>query len=295
MSPGTWVEVEGHRVSLSHLERVLYPQTGFTKAEMIDYYTRVAPGLLGQLADRPVTRIRFPQGVEGERFFEKNLPRGAPEWVRHHVLPASPGSQDGGTSLDLPVIDGLAALVWAANQGAIELHTPQWRVGPRGGPRRPDRLVVDLDPGPGAGLDECAAVARLVAERLRADGLEHVVPVTSGSKGLQLYAPLPRGRTAAAVHGYARDLAQALAAEHPGSVVASQKRSLRPGKVLLDWSQNHPAKTTITPYSLRGREVPQVAAPRRWEEIAPGLTQLGPQAVLERLAREGDLMAAAAA
>ncbi|WP_372595098.1 non-homologous end-joining DNA ligase [Actinotalea sp.] len=293
MSPGTWVEVDGRRVALTHLERVLYPQTGFTKAEMIDYYTRVAPALLGQLADRPVTRIRFPQGVEGERFFEKNLPRGAPEWVRHHVLPASPGSEDEGTSLDLPVIDGLASLVWAANQGAIELHTPQWRVGPRGGLRRPDRLVVDLDPGPGTGLDECAAVARLVAERLRADGLAQIVPVTSGSKGLQLYAPLPSGRSAAAVHGYARELAHTLAAEHPGRIVSNQKRSLRPGKVLVDWSQNHPAKTTITPYSLRGRDLPQVAAPRRWEEIASGLTQIGPQDVLERLARDGDLMAVA--
>ncbi len=151
-------------------------------------------------------------------------------------------------------------------------------------------MVVDLDPGPGAGLDECAAVARLVAGRLRGDGLEQVVPVTSGSKGLQLYAHLPRNRTAAAVHAYARDLAQALAAEHPDMIVSSQKRSLHPGKVLLDWSQNHPAKTTITPYSLRGRDVPQAAAPRHWEEITSGLTQLGPQAVLDRLAHDGDLM-----
>lgn len=287
MSPATWVEVDGHRLSLSHLDRVLFPRSGFTKAEMLDYYTRVAPALLGQLADRPVTRIRFPQGVAGERFFEKNLPRGAPAWVRHHVLPAGPGS---GTSLDLPVIDGLASLVWAANLGAIELHTPQWRVGPRGGVRRPDRLVVDLDPGPGAGLDECAVVARLVADRLRADGLGQVVPVTSGSKGLQLYAPLPGRRTAEAVHGYARELAHRLAAERPELVVATQARAARPGKVLLDWSQNHPAKTTITPYSLRGRDVPQVAAPRHWAEITSGLTQLGPQAVLRRLAGEGDLM-----
>ncbi|HWS57662.1 MAG TPA: non-homologous end-joining DNA ligase, partial [Actinotalea sp.] len=274
----------------THLDRVLYPRTGFTKAEMIDYYTRAAPAILGQLADRPVTRIRYPQGVGGEPFFEKNLPRGAPVWVRHHVLPAAPGSGPEGTTLDLPVIDGLAPLVWAANQGAIELHTPQWRVGPRGGLRPPDRLVVDLDPGPGAGLPECAMVAHLVRQRLRADGLVSVVPVTSGSKGLQLYAPLPGRRAAVAVHGYARDLAHALAAEHPRWVVADQRRSLRPGKVLLDWSQNHPAKTTITPYSLRGRDVPQVAAPRRWEEIDVGLTQLGPQAVLDRLARDGDLM-----
>lgn len=286
-----WVEVDGRQVRLTNLDRVLYPSTGFTKAEMIHYYTQVAPALLGQLRDRPVTRIRFPEGVGGETFFEKNVPRGAPDWVRTQRLHASPGTEDEGTVVEYPFLDDLAGLVWAANSGAIELHTPQWRVGPRGGVRTPDRLVVDLDPGPPAGLDECARVAHLVADRLAQDGLTTSVPVTSGSKGLQLYAPLTRRRAATEVREYARTVAHELAAEHPRLLLATMKRSLRPGKVLLDWSQNHPAKTTVTPYSLRGRELPRVAAPRRWEEIEPGLEQLSPEEVVTRLEADGDLLA----
>jgi bifunctional non-homologous end joining protein LigD len=284
----TTVRVSGRDVRLTHLDRVLYPATGTTKAEAIDYVVRAAPALLAQLRDRPVTRIRFPGGVGGETFFEKNTPRGAPSWLRRHTLPASPGTDDEGTVLELPVIEDVAGLVWAANAGALELHTPQWTVGPRGGVRDADRLVVDLDPGAPAGLAECARVAHLVAERLRADGLTTTVPVTSGSKGMQLYAPLPRPRPATAVRQYARDLAHALAAEHPDLVVAVMRKDLRGGKVLLDWSQNHPAKTTITPYSLRGRERPAVAAPRWWDEIGPGLAQLPPAEVLRRLDEDGD-------
>jgi bifunctional non-homologous end joining protein LigD len=286
-----WVEVDGRRLRLTHLDRVVYPATGFTKAEMISYYTRVAPAILPQLRDRPVTRIRFPEGVGGETFFEKNTPRGAPPWLRHQRLHASPGSDDEGTIVDFPFLDDLAGLVWAANQGAVELHTPQWRVGPRGGVRAPDRLVIDLDPGPPAGLDECARVAHLVADRLAQDGLTTTYPVTSGSKGIQLYAPLDGRRTAMEVRDYARALAQELATAHPAAVLSNMKRELRPGKVLLDWSQNHPAKNTITPYSLRGREEPVVAAPRRWEELTAGMTQLTPDDVVERLERDGDLLA----
>jgi bifunctional non-homologous end joining protein LigD len=285
-----WVDVAGRRVKLSHLDKVLYPAAGVTKGEMVHYYSQVSGAILRQLEHRPVTRIRYPEGVTGERFFEKNVPRGAPEWLHHRVLPASPGTPDEGTTLDLPFLDDLPSLVWAANQGAIELHTPQWRVGPRGGIHPPDRLVVDLDPGPGAGLDECARAAHVVADRLAADGLERTVPVTSGSKGMQLYAPLDGRRDAMAVHGYAKALAEELAVAHRDLLVASQKRTLRPGKVLLDWSQNHPAKTTITPYSLRGRDLPSVAAPRTWDEVGPGMTQLAPDDVLARLDELGDLM-----
>ncbi|HEY0217612.1 MAG TPA: non-homologous end-joining DNA ligase [Cellulomonas sp.] len=285
--PPQTVRVAGRDVRLTHLDRVLYPSTGLTKAEAIDYVVRVAPALLAQLRDRPVTRIRFPGGVGGETFFEKNTPRGAPGWLRHQRLPASPGADDEGTVLDLPFLDDVAALVWATNAGALELHTPQWRVGPRGGVRRPDRLVVDLDPGPPAGLDACAEVAHLVADALAGDGLT-TVPVTSGSKGMQLYAPLPGRRTVMEVRQYARDLAQRLAAAHPDLVVSSMRTAIRGGKVLIDWSQNHPAKTTITPYSLRGRERPAVAAPRWWEEIGPGLTQLSPAEVVARLEEAGD-------
>ncbi|MDO8108040.1 non-homologous end-joining DNA ligase [Isoptericola sp. b441] len=284
-----WVQVEGRRVRLSNLDKVLWPATGTTKGEMLQYYTQVAPVLLRQLADRPVTRVRYPDGVAADRFFEKNVPAGTPRWVRHHWLPASPGDDDG-TVLDLPVLDSLPALVWATNLGAIELHTPQWRVGPRGGVRAPDRLVVDLDPGPGAGLVGCAKAAHLIAERLADDGLTEVVPVTSGGKGMQLYATLDGSRAATAVHAYARDLARELASAHPDLLVATQKKTSRPGKVLLDWSQNHPAKTTITPYAMRGREHPTVAAPRTWDEVGPDLDQLTWEQVLARLDHVGDLM-----
>jgi bifunctional non-homologous end joining protein LigD len=285
------MEVGGRTLRIGHLDRVVYPSTGMTKAEVLHYYMQVAPAILGQLRDRPVTRIRFPEGVGGEKFFEKNAPRGAPSWLRRHTLPASPGTDDEGTMLDLPVLDDLASLVWAASQGALELHTPQWRVGPRGAVRRPDRLVVDLDPGAPAGLAECAQVARLVAHRLADDGLD-TFPVTSGSKGMQLYAPLDGRRTAVDVRQYVRDLAHELAAAHPALVVAVMRKDLRGGKVLLDWSQNHPAKTTITPYSLRARERPAVAAPRTWDEIDdPDLRQLTPDEVVERLGTIGDPLA----
>jgi len=164
-----WVRVDGRKVRLTNLDRVLYP-TGFTKAELITYYTAVAPALLRQLRNRPVTRIRFPEGVSGERFFEKNLPKGTPEWIRHQEVAASPGTEEEGTILDFPFLEDLAGLVWSANQSAIELHTPQWTVQPDGTLHHPDRLVVDLDPGPPAGLDECARVAHLVADRLAEDG-----------------------------------------------------------------------------------------------------------------------------
>ena len=276
------------RARVTHPDKVLYPD-GTTKADAVAYVRAASGPLLAQLAGRPVTRVRFPDGVGGERFFEKNVPRGTPDWVRRRVVRAAATE---GKEVTFPFLDDVEALVWVTNLGALELHTPQWRVGPRGGVRRPDRFVVDLDPGEGAGLPECARVARLVADRLAQDGLT-TVPVTSGSKGLQLYAPLDGRRTATAVHRFARDLGEHLAAEHPDLIVAVQRRTERAGRVLLDWSQNHPAKTTITPYSLRGRERPTVAAPRTWAELEdPGLAQLTPAQVLARLADLGDLMAA---
>lgn len=282
------VDVEGRQVRVSHLEKVMYPATGTTKAEVMNYLVQVAPALLPQLRDRPVTRIRWPDGVAGEKFFEKNTPRGAPDWLRRQTIRAAPGAEDEGAELELPFLDDLAGLVWAANQGALELHTPQWRVGPRGKIHKPDRLVVDLDPGAPAGLSECAEVAHLVADRLREDGFETTVPVTSGSKGMQLYAPLPGTQTVMEIRQYARDVAYEIAAANSRLVVAVMKKDLRGGKVLIDWSQNHPAKTTITPYSLRGRDTPHVAAPRWWDEIGPGLTQLGPDEVAARYAERGD-------
>jgi len=286
----TPVEVEGRTIVLRNLDKVLYPSTGTTKAEVLSYYTSVAAAMLPHLRDRPVTRKRWPDGVLGGSFYEKNLPRGTPEWVRRVTLPV-PGSTKDREVIEFPFVDDLAGLVWTANLAALELHVPQWTVGPRGAVHGPDRLVVDLDPGAPAGLAECTQVALAVRERVADDGLE-VVPVTSGGKGMQLYAAVSGRQDADVVHGYAKRLAEELERAMPKLVVSRMAKALRPGRVLLDWSQNNPSKTTIAPYSLRGRERPTVAAPRTWAELeAGGLTQLTPDEVAERLRADGDLVA----
>jgi bifunctional non-homologous end joining protein LigD len=283
------VEVEGRRLLLSSLEKVMYPGAGTTKAEVIDYYARIAPVLLPHLAGRPVTRIRFPHGVaDPMQFFEKNIPPGMPPWIRR-----------AGHDPVFPLIDDLAGLTYFANLNSLELHVPQWRVEGEGRdavPAKPDRLVIDLDPGPGTGLAECAAVALIVRERLGAIGLD-TVPVTSGSKGLQLYAVLPGVHTSDDIRDTVQQLAQELSKAHPDRIVWKMAKDLRPGKIFLDWSQNVAAKTTICPYSLRGRARPWVAAPRSWDEIEAGasgaaeLVQLEAGEVLARVARLGDLAA----
>jgi bifunctional non-homologous end joining protein LigD len=287
------VDVDGRRLVLRNLDKVLYPATGTTKGEVLAYYAAVAPALLGQLADRPATRKRWPDGVQGPSFFEKNLPNGTPDWIRRVTLPA-PGSTKDRELVTYPVVDGLPALIWAANLAAIELHVPQWQVDQGGAVRAPDRLVIDLDPGAPAGLAECTEVAHAVRDRLAGDGLA-AVPVTSGGKGLQLYAAISGEQEATVVHEYVKRLAERLERELPRLVVSRMTRSLRPGRVLLDWSQNHPAKTTIAPYSLRGGASPFVAAPRWWPELEGGrLTQLEHAEVGDRLRADGDPMAALA-
>jgi bifunctional non-homologous end joining protein LigD len=283
------VQVDDHVLKLSNLHKVLYPATGTTKGEVLDYYARVAPVILRHIGRRPVTRKRWPDGVESEPFFEKNVPRGTPDWV-DTVTIATPGSSRGRESVTFPVVEDLATLTWLVNLASLEIHVPQWQVGPRGAVRMPDRLVIDLDPGAPAGLRECAELALLVRERLAEDGLE-AVPVTSGSKGLQLYAAVSGRQDADALRHYAKRLAEQLTREHPKLVLAIMTRAARPGKVLLDWSQNHAAKTTICPYSLRGREHPNVAAPRAWDEIedVDSLDQLSFSEVLERSDEFGDL------
>lgn len=279
-------EVEDVRVS--HPERVLFP-SGFTKADLAGYLATVADAILPQLRGRPVTRVRLPDGVGGVQFFEKRTPSWAPAWLRRMPVSASPGDAAAKTIV-APFVDDVAGLTWLASVAAVELHTPQWRVGPRGGVRPPDRLVVDLDPGEGVGLDGCAVVARLVRERLAADGLS-AWPVTSGGRGIHLYAPLEGRRTARSVHAYAHRVALELAAAHPRLVVAVAGAEHRVGRVLIDWSQNHPARTTATPYTLRAKgRAPTVAAPRDWEELDAGLEQLGPAEVVARLAADGDRM-----
>jgi bifunctional non-homologous end joining protein LigD len=292
MATSTTRTIDGHEVSLTHPDKVMYPDTGMTKADVVAYYEAVSPVLLPQLRDRVVTRIRYIDGVGGERFFEKNVQRGTPEWIRDVTVSASPGTGKEAKQVRYPVIDNLAGLLWMANAAALELHTPQWRVGPRGGIRKPDRLVIDLDPGEGLGLDDVAEIAHIARDRLAEDGFE-TTPVTSGSKGIHLYAPLDGTRTSLQVHGYVRDLARELAERYPDRIVAVQDKDERIGKVMIDWSQNHPAKSTATPYTLRGKPLPTVAAPRQWDEIRPGLSQLSPDEVVERLDELGGLLSVA--
>jgi len=282
----TRVEVDRRKLRLTSLDKLMYPSTETTKGEVLDYYARVAPVLLPHLADRPVTRVRWPHGVEDQMFFEKNLPPGAPSW-----LPRVPVDD-----VTYPLVAGLADLTYLVNLNSLELHVPQWTVGPDGERRNPDRIVIDLDPGTPAGLHECARVALLVRDRLERLGLE-LYPVTSGSKGMQLYAGLGGDLTSDQVRDLAMQLAQELTKKHPDLVLWKMTRSLRPGKVFLDWSQNVAAKTTISPYSLRGRELPCVATPRTWDEVERGaaepeaLRQVMFDEVLDRLDEHGDLLA----
>jgi bifunctional non-homologous end joining protein LigD len=287
------VEVEGRRLKISNLDKVLYPETGTTKGEVLNYYARVAPVMLPHLAGRAVTRIRWPDGTAENRFFEKNLPAGAPSWLRS-VTVSSTGSRGGGDTITYPIVEDLAALTYLANLGSLELHVHQWTFGPNDRPKNPDHLVVDLDPGAPAGLHECAQVALLVRERLEELGLASA-PVTSGSKGLHLYAALPGRKSADDVRDLAQRIAQELSRSHQDLVLWKMTKSLRPGKVLLDWSQNTRSKTTICPYSLRGLPAPTVAAPRTWDEIELGaeeadfLEQLDMDEVLARAERDGDV------
>ncbi len=270
------VEIGGRRLRISNLDKVLYPATGTTKGEVIDYYARIAPLLLPVLAGRPVTRKRWPEGVDQPPFFAKALEQGAPAWLPRLPIEHSSGAKD------YPLVTETAALVYLAQVASLELHTPQWRFGKDGERRAPDRLVLDLDPGPGVGLAECAEVARWCRTILRDLGLDPV-PVTSGSKGIHLYAALEGDRTSDEISAFAKELARALEADHPDLVVSQMSKSSRPGKVFLDWSQNNGSKTTIAPYSLRGREEPTVAAPRSWEELDdPALRHLLFDTVLAR-------------
>jgi len=299
-SARTRVEVDGRELSLSNLDKVLYPEAGFTKGDVIRYYVDVAPALLPHVAGRPLTVRRLPDGVDGPSFYEKHLPRGTPEWVRRVTLAPSPRSTS--AEIEFVVIDGLATLVWLANLAALELHVPMWRVDARGRPTPPDLLVFDLDPGDPATVVECAQVAVELA-RLLAD--EHgltALPKSSGSKGLQLYVRLPKklrgtwdnGATAAE----ARRLATLCARRRPELVVANMRKDQRVGRVLIDWSQNNVAKTTVAPYSLRARAQPTVSTPVTWDEVAscaegrdPAVLAFLPDQVRQRIDGAGDLFA----
>jgi bifunctional non-homologous end joining protein LigD len=290
------VDVEGRTLKLSNLDKVLYPRTGTTKGEVLNYYAQISPVLLPLLTDRPVTRVRWPHGVGKASFFEKNTPAGTPGWVRTADVPTtgSRGESRNGDRLVFPIIDDLATLTWVVNLAALELHVHQWTVTKAGKPRGADRLVIDLDPGEPAGLHECCGVALLVRDTLADRGLV-ARPVTSGSKGMHVYAALPKRMDPDESTALAKEIAEDLQREHPKLVTATMTKAKRSGKVFLDWSQNAGSKTTLSPYSLRGRERPTVATPVTWDEVGAGaedpvgLDQFRYDEVLDRVSRDGDL------
>jgi len=297
--PGPTIRVQAgaRQLTLSNLDKPLYP-TGFTKGEVIHYYSHIAPVLLPHLAGRPITVIRFPDGVGGEQFFEKNVPRGAPDWLPTVPLPSTSGRSrhsQPGVPMRYPLIDELAGLVWAANMAALEIHVPQYTVDPGPPPARraPDRLVFDLDPGPGTSIVDCCRVAERLQEALTADGLRPFAK-TSGSKGMQMYCAIDTDDPAAP-SAYAKRLAQRLAHETPDRVTAVMAKAQRTGRVFIDWSQNNVAKTTIAPYSLRGRERPTVSTPITWAEVRacrrPTQLVFTAEDVLDRVTEYGDLLA----
>jgi len=280
--------VEGRSLSLSNLEKVLYPASGFTKGEVIDYYARIAPVLLPHMGDRAMTRRRFPDGVDGVSFYEKNCPAHRPEWVGIHRVEGEDGT------IDFCRLDSLPAMVWSANLAALELHAPMALAAD---PETPTMVVFDLDPGAPADVLDCAEVALWVRHVLHDLDLECLVK-TSGSKGLQVYLPLNTPATHAAAADVARTLARVMEQQHPDRVVSQQRKVLREGRVLIDWSQNARHKTTACAYTLRARPRPTVSTPVTWDEVEAALEAGDREAltfeapdVLARVARLGDLWA----
>ncbi|TMA26003.1 MAG: ATP-dependent DNA ligase [Deltaproteobacteria bacterium] len=280
------VTVQGKRLKLSNLDKVLYPKAGFTKAQVIDYYLRIAPLLLPHLRDRPLTMKRYPDGVEGEFFFEKQCPSHRPDWVKT----AAVWSDQSQREVRYCLVQDVATLAWAANLADLELHVPLHRKS-----ERPDAVVFDLDPGAPAGLVQCCEVALLLKGMFDHLGLQSFAK-TSGSKGLQIYLPLNSRATYGETKPFALAVARTLAAQRPDLIVSNMKKSLRPGKVLVDWSQNDPHKTTICVYSLRARERPTVSTPVTWDEVRrcsrkkdAALLSFDAQEVLRRTGELGDL------
>ena len=300
------VQVDGRDLTLTNLAKVLYPADGFTKAEVLDYYQRVSAVLLPHVAGRPMTLKRYPDGVDDQSFFAKHAPAGRPDWVRtEEIVSSSSRSRAPGEPIEYVVIDDLPALMWAANLAALELHVPMWRFpetasggGHDAAPApehglEPDLLVFDLDPGAPATIVDCCRVAEALRPVL-ADADLDALPKTSGGKGLQLYARIG-GMTAEQASALAKDFAERMERELPRLVVSRMTKSLRPGKVLIDWSQNNGSKTTVAPYSLRAREHPTVSTPVTWDEVGAcrevaDLFFTAPD-VLARVEERGDLFA----
>jgi bifunctional non-homologous end joining protein LigD len=296
-------EVDGRRLSLSNLDKELFPEAGFTKGQMIDYYARISAVMIPHLEDRAVTFRRYPNGVDGHSFFEKHAPSHTPEWVRTiqvpHSLDRSRATSSESEVIEYAVIDDRPTLIWAANLATIEFHVPLWRVGDSAEvPTRPDLLVFDLDPGPGTTIVECCRVAGWLRDELAEENLGPVLPKTSGSKGLQLYVPLCDGIGWPEERERALRIATAVERAHTDQVVTNMRKTLRDNKVLIDWSQNHPTKTTVAVYSLRARPEPTASTPVTWHEIETCLTTKDPLSlqflasdVLRRVEELGDLFA----
>ena len=284
------VQVEGRTLTLTNLGKILYPETGFSKAEVLDYYQRVAPVLLPHIAGRPLTLKRYPEGVDGEAFFQKHVTEHRPDWIRTARVASESSRGRGAGPVTYLVVDDLPALIWAANLAGLELHVPQWQVPDI---RRPDLLVFDLDPGAPADIVDCCRVAEDLRPLLEAEGLEPLAK-TSGGKGLQLYARIS-GVTSEQASDRARAFAERLERDQPRRVVSRMTKALRTGKVLIDWSQNNGSKTTIAPYSLRARPSPTVSTPVSWDEVAacrrPQELCFTAETVPGRVARHGDLFA----
>lgn len=284
------VRIDGRRLRVTNLDKVVYPETGTTKGEIISYYTAIAPRLLPLLRGRPVTRKRWVEGVgtqdaPQDSFFTKQIEPGAPEWIPRQEIMHSDGPKS------YPLVEDVPTLVWLAQVAAIELHVPQWRFAADGSPGTPDRLVLDLDPGPGADLAQCAFIAGIARGLLTDIGLDPV-PVTSGSKGIHLYAALPGTQTSDEISAVVKEIARLIEADHPDLATGTMAKAVRGGKVFLDWSQNNAKKTTISPYSLRGRSRPWVAAPRTWDELDdPALRHLDFAEVLVRAEAADDPLA----
>lgn len=278
-------EVEGRQLKVSHLDRVLWPGTGTTKAELLHYYASVATALLPHAEGRPASFVRTPDGVEGQRFFQKRPPAGTPEWVT-----VTETVRHSGEVMDQVQVNDLPTLMWAGNFACVEIHTPQWRAA---APGVADRLVLDLDPGEGCTVIDCCRVALLLRQRLAEDSVESWVK-TSGSKGLHLLAPL-RGATPESASSYAKVVARELEDAHPDQVVSRMAKAARAGRVFIDWSQNNGSKTTAAPYTVRARPTPTVSAPVSWDEVGAALAPEHLSFTIEdmpgRLADDGDLLA----
>jgi bifunctional non-homologous end joining protein LigD len=296
--------VGGRTLTLTNLDKVLYPSVGFSKAEVIDYYLRIAPVMLPHIRDRAMTRLRFPDGVGPDRvpFYEKNAPMGTPDWVRRVKVNTSDGI------IDYIVADDEAAVVWLANLAALEMHVPQWTVSsatpeagiislpelePHAGEPLANRVVVDLDPGAGMTIVDSARAALIVAARLAEDGMLPIAQ-TSGSKGIQVYAAIAPTRSKSA-WGYVKQINASLHKAQPDFFVATMSVEQRAGRIYVDYNQNLAARNTIAPYSMRGRERPAVATPVTWEELGsvrgPDDLRFTPEDVLARVADHGDLAA----